>query len=987
MVPFVLMGFPKLKFLMFFMVLVPWPCVSSLNRDAAILLRVKTSQLTDSTGQLNDWVDSAPGAPCNWTAITCDVRSQAVVSIDFSNFELSGRFPADLCRISTLRTLNLTNNNFGDFISSDSFSLCSHLESLDLTLNLFVGELPEFLTEFSNLTTLVLGGNNFTGEIPASFGRLPKLQTLNIINNLLNGSIPEFFSNLTELTYLGFAMNPFKAGPLPSSIGRLTKLRQLFARSANLAGAIPDSIGNLVSLQNLDLSQNGLTGKIPDSIGALKSVGQIELYSNQLSGELPDTFWNLTSLVHIDVSMNKLTGRIPESLASLHIESLHLNDNNLEGEIPVSLSLNPNLSDLRLFNNSLSGTLPEKFGLNSELSIFDVSGNNLEGPLPPNLCAKKTLQNLIVFNNRFSGTVPVSYGECSSLTYARFQNNKLSGTLPAGLWGSTHYQFIELQNNEFEGQIPPSISNARNISQILISGNKFSGELPPEICELETLVILDMSRNQISGALPSCITKLKNLQKLELQENEIGGEIPKSVSSWNVLNELNLSFNRLTGEIPSSLGRLKVLNYLDLSSNMLTGEIPMALTQLKLNKFNLSYNRLEGKVPSAFDNKFFYSSLMGNPGLCSSDLQDFPSCRKSKPVSVYLVAILASCAFILVVSLLWLLIKTRKSSARRKRNGRSWSSTAFQPVRLSESDVLASLSDENVIATGGSGRVFRVQLKTGQLVAVKKLWEANRERESKEVFKSEVETLGRVRHGNIVKLLYSCIGEDFRILVYEYMENGSLGDVLHGEKGGVLLDWPKRFDIAVGAAQGLAYLHHDCVPAIVHRDVKSNNILLDGEFRPKVADFGLAKILRRDIPKGDQVMSHIAGSYGYIAPEYSYTLKITEKSDVYSFGVVLLELLCGKRPIDDFFGENKDIVKWVSGIAISSMKQWDGIVDLNQVVDPRMNQSTCDYEQMKKVFDVALLCTSELPIHRPSMRKVVELLKRTPESRSLSSDR
>lgn len=139
----------------------------------------------------------------------------------------------------------------------------------------------------------------------------------------------------------------------------------------------------------------------------------------------------------------------------------------------------------------------------------------------------------------------------------------------------------------------------------------------------------------------------------------------------------------------------------------------MALTQLKLNKFNLSYNRLEGKVPSAFDNKFFYSSLMGNPGLCSSDLQDFPSCRKSKPVSVYLVAILASCAFILVVSLLWLLIKTRKSSARRKRNGRSWSSTAFQPVRLSESDVLASLSDENVIATGGSGRVFRVQLKPG----------------------------------------------------------------------------------------------------------------------------------------------------------------------------------------------------------------------------------------------------------------------------------
>lgn len=867
------MGFSELKILMFaavmfFMVLVPW--ASSLNRDAAILLRVKTSQLGHSTGQLNDWVDSAPNAPCNWAGITCDARTHAVVSIDFSNFALSGRFPADFCRISTLRTLNLTNNSFGDFISSDSFSLCSHLEGLDLSLNLFVGDLPEFLTEFTNLTTLVVTGNNFSGEIPASFGRLPKLQTLDLTNNLLNGSIPEFFSNLTELTYLGFAMNPFKPGPLPSSFGRLTKLRQLFAPWSNLAGTIPDTIGNLVSMQNLDLSQNGLTGKIPDSIGGLKSVEQIELYSNQLSGELPDTFWNLSSLARIDVSQNKLTGRIPESLASLRIQSLHLSDNNLEGEIPASLSLNPNLSDLRLFNNSLSGTVPENFGLSSELSIFDVSGNNLEGPFPPNLCAKKTLQSLVIFNNRFSGTVPASYGDCTSLEYVRIHNNKLTGTLPAGFWGSTHYQFIELQNNKFEGQIPPLISNARNISQILISGNKFSGELPSELCRLQTLVILDMSKNQFSGELPSCITELKNLQKLELQENEIGGEIPKSLSSWNALNELNLSFNRLTGEIPSSLGSLKVLNYLDLAGNMLTGEIPTALTQLKLNKFNLSFNRLEGEVPTSFDNNFFYSNLMGNPSLCSSEIQDFPSCRKSKPVSVYLVAILASFAFILVVSLLWLLIKTKRSSSRRKRNGRSWSSTAFQLVRFSESDVLASLSDENIIATGGSGRVFRVQLKTGQLVAVKKLWEANRERESKEVFKSEVETLGRVRHGNIVKLLYSCIGEDFRILVYEYMENGSLGDVLHGEKGGALLDWPKRFNIAVGAAQGLAYLHHDCVPAIVHRDVKSNNILLDGELRPKVADFGLAKILRGDIPKGEQVMSHIAGSYGYIAPGKTY---------------------------------------------------------------------------------------------------------------------
>lgn len=247
----------------------------------------------------------------------------------------------------------------------------------------------------------------------------------------------------------------------------------------------------------------------------------------------------------------------------------------------------------------------------------------------------------------------------------------------------------------------------------------------------------------------------------------------------------------------------------------------------------------------------------------------------------------------------------------------------------------------------------------------------------KAVFQSEVETLGRIRHNNVVKLLMSFMGEDFKVLVYEYLVNGSLGDTLHGEKGGVLLDWPTRFSIAVGAAHGLAYLHHDCVPPIVHRDVKSNNILLDEEFRPRVADFGLAKSLLQDVKEGNRVMSRIAGSCGYIAPEYAYTLKVDEKSDVYSFGVVLLELITGKRPNDDSFGENKDIVKWVTEAAISSPEQGTGIsrIYLDQLVDPKMNPTTSYYEEIEKVLNVALLCTSAFPMNRPSMRRVVELLK------------
>lgn len=863
---------------------------SSSSWDAAVLLRVKTRQLGDSGGVLGDWNESAPGAPCNWTGITCDRRSGAVVSINLGGLEVSGGFPADFCRISTLRRLNLSDNYFGWELNVDSFSFCSHLEFLDISSNLLVGALPELRREFSNLTTLNLQANNFSGEIPAGFFRMPKLKKLYLLNNLFNGSIPESLSNLTELIHLDIGINPFKPSPLPSSIGRLTKLKFLIVRAANLIGAIPDSIGKLVNLRYLDLSFNKLSGKIPATIGGLKSAEEILLYENQLTGELPDTFSNLTALVSFDASQNMLTGRIPESLAGLHLQLLYLNDNDLEGEIPESLSLNPNLSDLKLFNNRLSGKLPENFGMNSELIDFDVSGNNLEGPLPPNLCSKKMLQNLILFNNRFSGSIPESYGECSCLSYVRIQNNELSGKVPTGFWSFSECKLFELGENKLEGTIPPSISNAREMMQILISGNNFSGELPVEICELQDLAIMDMSRNQLSGALPSCLTRLQNLQKLHLQENLIGGEILQSVGSWTALTDLNLSFNQLTGKIPISLGTLPVLNYLDLSWNKISGEIPASLTKLKLNNFNLSNNRLEGKVPSDFDNTFFLSSFMGNPGLCSSiNLNGLPSCTKHNSTHSYLPGILVACAFIIVGLLICLMIKAKNLVSGRNRSKQSLKRIAFQKILFKESELLASLISENIIARGGSGQVFRVKLKNGQMVAVKKLWEANREGESEAVFKSEVETLGSIRHKNIVKLLYGCMGKDFKILVYEYMENGSLGDVLHGQEGVVVLDWATRFNIAVGAAQGLSYLHHDCVPPILHRDIKSNNILLDKDFRPKVADFGLAKLLYR-VQESDQVMSHVAGSYGYIAPGKTSFLRL---KDIYGLSYIQgIELLC-----------------------------------------------------------------------------------------------
>ncbi|KAL8031421.1 hypothetical protein ABFX02_13G023100 [Erythranthe guttata] len=914
----------------FFLMSLVYLTDSSYEGDADILLRK-----TKIHGKLDDWLESTRNSSCSWSGISCDHRNNKVISVNLSSFDISGDFPAD--------------------VSSDSLSLCSGLFTLNLSSNFFVGNLPEFSLPFLNLTTLDLSYNNFSGEIPASVANLSRLQSLSLTSNLLNGSIPEFLSDLTELTELKFSLNPFRPSPLPASIRRLTKLENLVASLSNLVGDIPESIGNLISIKKLDVSQNNLVGKIPKTIENLKHVEQIELYRNKLSGALPDSFSKLTRLLRFDANFNNLTGKIPESLADCPLQSLHLGFNFLHGNIPTRLGLNPSLYELRLMNNRLVGSLPESMGMHSNIEEIDVANNNLEGSLPANLCNGKKLRRLILFGNRFSGEIPNSYGECTSLTYVRLHENLLSGPVPDGL------------------EFPPSISNAKALQQLLISGNNFSGKLADDICGLPELRRFHSSMNQFSGNLPSCMYKLTKLEELLLQQNMFSGAIPDSVN-WKELTQLDLSGNRFSGAIPADLGSLPSLTVLNMSNNQLSGEIPTELTKLKLDEFDISYNRLQGKVPLSFDTKFFLPSLIGNPDLCGST-KPLPPCSRyiTKPAAhLVLVAILSSLAVLVI-----------KSDNSETINSQSWNITLFTKIRFNPEEVLTSLKEENLIGFGGSGRVYRVDLEAGQTVAAKWLW-ANRGSltQSEREFNSEVGILGRIRHINVAWLLFSGINDERKVLVYEYMVNGSLGDALHGNReGGLVLDWPKRFDIAIGAAHGLAYLHNDCVPPILHRDFKSSNILLDEDLRPKLADFGLAKALKNE---GDQAMSRFVGSYGYIAPECAYTTNVTEKSDVFSFGVVLLELITGKKPNDPFFRANRNIVvKWVKQIrSFSSTRRGSGDYNeieearcLDQLIDSRMNKETIEHEEVENVLNVAMLCTADSPTYRPSMARVLEFLE------------
>ncbi|KAK4794371.1 hypothetical protein SAY86_012365 [Trapa natans] len=953
-----------------------FPCLS-LNQEGLYLQSVKLF-LSDPDGYLSSW--DHPGlTPCNWTGVTCGPSNSSVTALDLSSFNLAGPLPSltpFLCRLPLLSFLSLSNNSINSTLPPD-ISSCQRLSHLDLSQNLLTGSLPSSLADLPTLRYLDLTGNNFSGEIPDSFGRFQSLEVLSIVYNLFERVIPPSLGNISTLKMLNLSYNPFTPGPIPPELGNLTNLEVLWLTECSLTGRIPDSLGSLRKLTDLDLALNFLDGPLPSSLANLTSVVQIELYNNSLVGELPKGLGSLSRLRLLDASMNQLTGPIPVELTRLPLESLNLYENNFTGELPRSIADSPNLYELRLFRNNLTGELPKTLGKNSPLRWIDVSSNSFSGEIPSTLCDMGELEELLMIQNSFSGPIPESLGNCRSLTRLRLGCNRLSGEVPSPLWGLPHVYLFEVAENLLSGPIAESIARASNLSVLSLSRNTFSGSIPGGIGSLSKLVDFSAGDNKLSGPLPQSMVKLGQLVRLDLHNNALSGELPSKIGYWKKLNELDLAHNSLSGAIPSAIGSLYVLNYLDLSDNMFSGEIPADLQNLKLNQLNFSYNRLSGDLPPLFAKGMYRNSFEGNPGLCG-DLEGLCGSRNQEKKQGYgwmmwMMFILA--VLILIVGLYWF-FHMKYKNARRSVDKSKWTLMSFHKLDFREDEILSCLHEDNVIGTGSSGKVYKVVLSSGEAVAVKKLWQGTRKESWNEGshvekgvcdlpndgFDAEVQTLGKIRHKNIVKLWCCCATQDTKLLVYEYMPNGSLGDLLHSTKGG-LLDWPTRYRIAVDAAEGLSYLHHDCVPPIVHRDVKSNNILLDAELGARVADFGVAKVVD-STGRGIETMTVIAGSCGYIAPEYAYTLRVNEKSDIYSFGVVLLELVTKRLPVDPEFGE-KDLVRWVC-VTLDQR-------GVDHVIDPRLD--SCFKEEICKVLNVGLQCTSPLPINRPSMRRVVKLLQ------------
>ncbi|KAK7282393.1 hypothetical protein RIF29_11115 [Crotalaria pallida] len=929
--------------------------------------------------------------------------------LDLSHNNVTAPIPF-LGDCASLHHFDISSNKFSGDVAK-TLSNCHELTHVNVSSNGFISPVPT-LPSGAAIRVLYLGGNQFYGELPAKFvsDLCPTIEELSLSQNNISGYVPEAFINCSLLWSLDISKNEFR-GEVPVSIFiQMKGLKKLVLAFNRFAGALPERFSEMVGLETLDLSGNRLSGLIPKGLckDPKNTFKELFLQNNEFVGTIPPTFSNCTNLIALDLSFNYLTGTIPTSLALLSkLQDLILWLNNLHGEIPKELMYVTTLQSLILDFNFLTGNIPSELSNCTDLNWVSLSNNRLSGEIPAWLGTLSNLAILKLSNNSFTGRIPPELGNCTSLVWLDLNTNALTGTIPPELFkqsGTIMLHFISGKNYAYikndgseECHGAGNLLEYAGISQLdlsrisILNRNScnftriYEGKVQPIFKHNGSLIFLDLSYNMLTGSLPK----------------EIGGML--------YLTILNVGHNNLSGNLPPELGRVINLNILDLSHNRFEGQIPPALAGLTmLTEMDFSNNYLTGLIPETgqFDT-FPASTFMNNSGLCGVPLDKCGSgtglgasaehqrSHRRQASLVGSVAMGLLFALFCIFGLIIIAIETRKRRRKKEAalnvylegnshsgngNNSGWKLTSARealsinlatfekPLRkLTFGDLLEATNgfhNDSLIGSGGFGDVYKAQLKDGSVVAIKKLIHVSGQGDRE--FTAEMETIGKIKHRNLVPLLGYCKVQEERLLVYEYMKYGSLDDVLHDQKkAGIKLNWAMRRKIAIGAARGLAFLHHNCIPHIIHRDMKSSNVLLDENLEARVSDFGMARLM--SAMDTHLSVSTLAGTPGYVPPEYYQSFRCSTKGDVYSYGVVLLELLTGRRPTDSAdFGDN-NLVGWVKQHAK---------LKISDVFDPELMKEDPNLEiELLQHLKVACACLDDRPWRRPTMIQVMTMFK------------
>nr|CAB3456089.1 unnamed protein product [Digitaria exilis] len=595
----------------------------------------------------------------------------------------------------------------------------------------------------------------------------------------------------------------------------------------------------------------------------------------------------------------------------LAVTEISLSNAGIDGLLgELNFSALPFLTYVDLTYNSLGGEIPLAITSLPVLSFLDLSANMLQGNIPPEFGNMPSLTQLGLGNNNLTGRIPKSIGNLTMLGFLVSGNNMLTGPIPEELGKLTNLELLEMCGTLLSGQIPKSFGNLTRLNTLYLYSNNLSGPIPPSLGNLSKLMDLELSDNRFSAEIPVALLSLTELNILSLEKNELTGSIPYEIGLLPNLSTLGLSTNQLSGTIPQSLGNLTFLNYLSLHDNELVGSIPAEVGALvNVQTMSLATNKISGRIPVTFKN---LTNIRKGP------LKD------------------SSTTVIRDVLSVW------------NFDGK----LAFEDI----TEATENFSNKYIIGSGGYGTVYKAQLQGGRLVAVKKLHPSIEDMSYEKGFLSEIDVLTKIRHRSIVKMYGFCSHPRYKLVIYDYIERGSLCAILKNEELAKELDWQKRVAIAIDVAQAIYYLHQECNPPIIHRDITSNNILLDADFKAYVSDFGIARILKPDSSN----WSVLAGTYGYIAPELSYTSMVTTKCDVYSFGVIVLEIIMGMYPTE-----------LLSLVSMGLPQE----LAMEDMLDKRPSSPIIlEKKEIALLVEVAFACLQTSPRFRPEMQDVYQKL-------------
>ncbi|XP_058751493.1 MDIS1-interacting receptor like kinase 2-like [Vicia villosa] len=870
------------------------------SREASALLKWKESLDSQSQTSLSSW---SGNNSCNWLGGSCNEDSMSVSIVNLTNMRLKG----------TLQSFN--------------FSSLPNIVTFDLRGNLLDGIIPPTIGKLLEINNLLLNDNNLSGSIPKEIGMMRSIIYIDLSNNNLTGKIPDAIGNLSHLGYLGFAVNHL-SGTIPIEMCILGNLETFNVYDNNLSGKIPAAIGNLSHLRYLGFGGNHLSGTIPIEMNILGNLETFSVFDNNFTGQFPQNICVGANLKNIGAYNNHFIGRVLRSLKNCS-----------------------SLIRLRLENNHFEENITDFFGVNPNLKFMGLDDNNFYGHLSSNL------------------------GKFHNLTDLHISQNHISGCIPSELSKATNLYSIDLSSNQLTGNIPKDLGNLTKLGRLFLRNNHLSGNVHVKIASLKELEILDVAANNLSGFITKELVSLSKLFNLSLSHNKFIGNIPDEFGEFQSLQSLDLSRNILNGTIPPMLGKMKFLETLNISHNNFSGFIPSSFDQMvSLTFVDISYNQLKGPLPNmrAFNNATI-EVLRNNTDLCGNvfglkPCSGYPN-HKTKNLILLIVLPLAPGTLMLAfVCFKFSKYLCRMRTTRDNQDGgiivapnNVFTIWSFDGKMVYENIIEATeeFHDKYLIGVGTHGSVYKAELHTGQIVAVKKIHLAtNRENSNIRCFTSGIQALTEIRHRNIVKLYGFCSHSHVPFLVYEFMEKGSLEKILKDDEQAIEFDWNKRVNVIKDVANALCYMHHDCFPPIVHRDISSKNILMDLEYVARVSDFGTAKLLN---PNSANWTSFV-GTFGYSAPELAYTMEVNEKCDVYSFGVLALEILHGKQPGDII----SNSIQWnnMAGSKLDTMSLMDM---LDQRLPRPMNTKA---KQLLSVTKTLLSCLDESPRSRPTMEQV-----------------